>query len=137
MVIIILITFKHILKRKGECSLYNIYFYKDKNGKEPVLDYIRELKNEKSKDSRIKLKKIQDYIQILSEHGTRAGEPYIKHIDGEIWELRPLKDRIFFITWHNDGFILLHHFVKKSQKTPSREIEKAKREVANLKRRGF
>ncbi len=32
------------------------------------------------------------------EHGTAAGEPYVKHLDGEIWELRPLRDRILF--WH-------------------------------------
>lgn len=114
-----------------------IYFYKDKNGKEPVLEYLKELLSQNGKDSRIKATKIQDYINILSEHGTKIGEPYIKHIDGEIWELRPLRDRIFFAAWVNNSFVLLHHFIKKTQKTPNKEIEKAKRELKDLKERGL
>ncbi len=116
---------------------YSIYFYKDKNGKEPVLEYIKDLLSKKDKNSRIKASKIQDYINILSEHGTRAGEPFIKHIDGEIWELRPQRDRIFFVAWVNDSFVLLHYFMKKTQKTPSKEIEQAKRELKDLKERGL
>ncbi|MCF0141454.1 MAG: type II toxin-antitoxin system RelE/ParE family toxin [Mogibacterium sp.] len=88
------------------------------------------------KDSRIKVNKINDYIEILRRYGTRAGAPYIKHIDGDIWELRPLRDRIFFVAWTDDCFYLLHHFVKKTQKTPAREIDKAKRELADLRERG-
>ena len=88
------------------------------------------------KDSRIKLNKIRDYVKVLSEHGTQAGEPYIKHLDGEIWELRPLRDRILFVAWINGGYVLLHQFMKKTQKTPAREIEKAKRELADLIERG-
>ena len=117
--------------------MHTIYFYKDKNGNEPVLDYMRELACQKSKDSRIKLYKLNDYIELLSQHGTRAGEPYIKHLEDEIWELRPLRDRILFVTWLDGSFVLLHHFVKKTQKTPRREIEKAKRELKNLKERGL
>ena len=64
--------------------MYEIHFYKDKNGQEPVLNYIKDLKNHKDKDSRIKLNKINDYIQVLSEYGTLAGEPFIKHISGDI-----------------------------------------------------
>ncbi len=39
-----------------------VYFYKDKNGNEPVLDYLNELSHQNGKDSRIKLKK---YMIIL------------------------------------------------------------------------
>lgn len=46
--------------------MHTIYFYKDKNGNEPVLDYMRELASQKSKDSRIKLNKLNDYIELLS-----------------------------------------------------------------------
>ena len=117
--------------------MHTIYFYKDKKGNEPVLDYMRELACRKSKDSRIKLNKLNDYIELLSQHGTRAGEPYIKHLEDEIWELRPLRDRILFVAWLDGSFVLLHHFVKKTQKTPRREIEKAKRELKDLKERGL
>lgn len=121
---------------EGGSYLHKIYFYKDKSGKQPVLDYLRKLISKKDKDSRIKAKKINDYIEILSQYGTQAGEPYIKHLDGEIWELRPLRDRILFVAWHNGSFILLHQFMKKTQKTPAREIEKAKRELVDLMERG-
>ena len=60
----------------------------------------------------------------------------MKHLDGEIWELRPLRDRILFVAWVNGSYVLLHQFVKKTQKTPAREIEKAKREFADLIERG-
>jgi len=116
--------------------VHAIYFYKDKQGNQPVLDYMRELARHDSKDSRIKLNKLNDYIELLSQQGTRAGQPYIKHLDAEIWELRPLRDRILFVAWLDGSFVLLHHFVKKTQKTPRREIEKAKRELQDLKERG-
>lgn len=117
--------------------MHKIYFYRDKNDKEPVLDYLRELSNRKDKDSHIKANKINDYIEILKQYGTQAGEPYIKHLDGEIWELRPLRDRILFVAWYNGSYVLLHTFMKKTQKTPKREIEQAKRELADLIERGL
>lgn len=116
--------------------MHQIYFYKNKNGKEPVAEYMEELARKKDKDSRIKLNKIRDYVKILSEYGTQVGEPYIKHIDGDIWELRPLRDRILFVGWVNGSYVLLHHFMKQTSKTPAREIEKAKRELEDIVERG-
>jgi len=112
--------------------LHKIFFYKDRNGKEPVLDYMNKLSAKKDKDSRIKITKIRDYVKALSRYGTQAGEPYVKHLDGDIWELRPLRDRILFVGWVDGDFVLLHQFMKTTQKTPAREIEKAKRELADI-----
>lgn len=111
--------------------MYKIYFYADKNGREPVKEYMLSLASQKSKDSRIKLTKINDYLDALSEYGTRIGEPYVKHIEGEIWEIRPLRDRVLFAAWNGDGFVLLHYFMKQTPKTPRREIEQAKRNLAD------
>jgi phage-related protein len=116
--------------------LYDVVFYKDQNGKQPVLEYIRALALRSDKESRIKLHKIQDYIKALRTYGTLAGEPYIKHLDGEIWELRPISDRILFAAYIRNRFVLLHYFKKKTQKTPPREIEQAKRELDDIKKRG-
>lgn len=55
--------------------MYEIHFYRDKSGKQPVVDYMVGLKKKKDKDSRIKLNKINDYIQALSVYGTVIGEP--------------------------------------------------------------
>ena len=116
--------------------MYRVRFYRNRRGEQPVLDYIRSLRGREDKDSRVKLEKIDDYIEALRQYGTAAGKPYIDHIGGEIWELRPLRDRIFFVAWNGDSFVLLHHFMKKTQKTPRNEIEQAKRELADLRERG-
>ena len=116
--------------------MYQIRFYKDKNGRSLVKEYIQQLASKKDKDSRIKYNKIRDYVRILSEHGTMAGEPYIKHLSGDIWELRPLRDRILFAAWNGYGFVLLHQFMKQTQKTPPKEIERAKNNLEDYRERG-
>lgn len=97
--------------------MHKIFFYRDRSGNEPVFEYLKELTAKTDKNSRINANKINDYIEILRLYGTQAGEPYIKHLDGEIWELRPLRNRILFVAWTGDGYVLLHHFIKKTQKT--------------------
>ena len=58
--------------------MHPIYFYRDKQGRRPVIEYLDELAARKDKDSRIKLNKINDYIEALSREGTRLGKPYVK-----------------------------------------------------------
>lgn len=115
--------------------MYNVFFYKDKNGIEPVQEVIDELRFKNDKDSKIKFRKLIEYIDRLRVFGLSMNEPYIKHIDGDIWELRPSNGRVFFVCWYKGSFVLLHYFVKKTQKTPKREIEKAKRELEDIKER--
>ena len=101
-----------------------------------MLEYMQELSKNSSKDSRIKLNKINDYIQALSVYGTeQLSENYVKHLDGDIWELRPLRDRILFAGVVDGKYVLLHQFMKKTQKTPAREIKKAKNELKDFKER--
>ena len=107
--------------------MYKINIYKNANGNQPVKEYLTDLAKKTDKNSRIKLSKIDYYIEALRKYGTRAGEPFVKHINGDIWELRPLSDRFLFFGWHNNRFILLHHFTKTTKKAPPQEIEKAKR----------
>ncbi|MBR0350758.1 MAG: type II toxin-antitoxin system RelE/ParE family toxin [Clostridia bacterium] len=117
--------------------MYKIIFYTDKNGKSDLLDYINKLRSKKeNKESRIKLNKITAYINQLAKNGLSIGKPYIKHIEDDIWELRPLRDRIFFSDWNKNEFILISNFIKKTQKTPKKEIEKAKRLLKEYKERG-
>ncbi len=114
----------------------NIIFYEDRRGDSPILDYICALEQSTGKDSRIKAAKIHEYIQMLSTYGMlRISGVYTKHLEGEIWELRPLRDRILFAVVANGKYVLLHVFMKETQKTPRRENEKAKRELADFKER--
>ncbi len=109
--------------------MYEIEIYEDENGKSPIGDFLEELniKARNSKQERVRLKKITEYLQLLKAYGTRSGLPATRHIDNDIWELRPTNDRILLAYWKDKKFILLHHFVKKTNKTPKREIEHAKR----------
>ena len=100
-------------------------------------DYLSELRERSlgSKESRVLFNKIIAYIDLLKEKGTYIGEPYVKHLDGEIWELRPLSIRILFAYFNGRTVVLLHHFVKTTKTTPRREITKAKRELKDYQRR--
>lgn len=112
--------------------MFDLIFYKDKNGNSKIIDYLDELqkKAKTDKNARINREKILTYMTALMKYGTRIGTPVVKHVDGNLWELRPLSNRIFFFYWKDNKFVLLHHFIKKSQKTPPKEISKAK---SNLK----
>ena len=117
--------------------MYEIILYEDEHGNSNVKTFIRELKNKSktNKDARINYTKVVAYIDLLEELGTRIGEPVTKHLDGEIWELRPLSNRILYAFFAANEIILLHQFVKKTQKTPQREIIKAKKELDDYRRR--
>lgn len=108
--------------------MFDIEIYRDRTGYSEIAEWIKDL-NTKAitcKNSRIRLKKIVEYIEYLKAFGTQIGEPAVKHIkNSDLWELRPTRDRIFFFYWKDNTFVLLHHFVKKTQKTPSREVERA------------
>jgi len=107
--------------------MYDVEIYETENGKSEVKEYIKELQKETNKDKKIKFQKIIAYIRMLKERGLSLGEPYIKHIDEEIWELRPLRNRILFASYIDNKFVLLTIFMKQTQKTPRKEIEKAKK----------
>jgi phage-related protein len=112
--------------------LYEITFYQDSAGKQPVKEHLLALSKRTDKDSRINHNKINDYITLLRIHGLALREPYIKHLDGDIWELRPLRNRVLFFGHDGNEFVLLHHFIKKTQKTPQTEIDQAKRNMKDF-----
>jgi phage-related protein len=115
---------------------YDVEFYEDERGQCPVADWIQELDRSTSKESKSMLKKIYFQIERLENEGTGLGEPIIKHLDEQIWELRPVPNRILFGVMKGRRIILLHYFRKKTKKTPKNEIEKAKREYINWINRG-
>ncbi|MCL2343515.1 MAG: type II toxin-antitoxin system RelE/ParE family toxin [Firmicutes bacterium] len=111
--------------------MFKIEIFADRDGNSPILQFLDGLNKtaQTNKDSRIRLKIITRYFNALREYGTQVGMPFVRHIEGDLWELRPADDRFFFAYWTGKTFIILHHYVKKSQKTPLREIEQAKRNL--------
>jgi phage-related protein len=110
--------------------MYNIEFYSTEDGVSELWNFLDELQRKAatSKDARIQHKQIVLYIQLLEDHGTRLGENITKHLTEDIWELRPGNNRVLYFYHRENTYVLLHQFRKKSQKTPRREIEKAKAE---------
>ena len=115
--------------------MYEIEIYEDANGKSEIKDYMFKLNRNNSKENRVKLKKIIMYIELLSKQGLKLNEPYIKKLDKEIWELRPLRDRILFASVYKNKFVLLSCFFKDTQKTPKLHIERARKLLEDYKKR--
>ncbi|MBR1656960.1 MAG: type II toxin-antitoxin system RelE/ParE family toxin [Synergistaceae bacterium] len=115
--------------------MYKIIFYETPNGESDVRDFFDNLFHTKGKDARIQYEQFFMQVELLKKRGTNLPENITKHIDEDIWELRPGHNRIFYFCWLDDTFVLLHHFRKTTQKTPRREIEKAKRERDDYLRR--
>ena len=110
--------------------MYTVELYETQDGECQVWDFLEGLriKAATNKDARIQHKQASLYIELLQQNGTHLNENITKHLEDGIWELRPGNNRVFYFFFQDDVFVLLHQFRKKSQKTPKREIEKAKRE---------
>ena len=110
--------------------MYNVEFYETQDGKSQIWEFLEDIriKAATSKDARIQHKQASLYIELLQQNGTRLNENITKHLEDGIWELRPGNNRVFYFFFQDNTFVLLHQFRKKTQKTPKREIEKAKRE---------
>lgn len=119
--------------------MYTVEFYEKENGKSELWDFLEELRVRalKSKDARIQYKQLVQYIQLLQDNGTYLPETVTKHLEENIWELRTGINRVLFFFFRDNVFVLLHSFRKKTQKTPRRELAKAKAERDNyLVRKG-
>jgi len=85
-------------------------------------------------DTRASFERIVRLVQALGLE--RVREPYIKHIEGPIWEMR-LRGRggiarALYVTATGRRVVILRVFTKKTQKTPRREIELARRRAEEV-----
>ena len=64
-------------------------------------------------------------------------EPYVKHLEGKLWEMRmkgrERHARAAYVTALGYRVVVVHVFVKKTQKAPRREIETALRRAKEVK----
>ena len=110
--------------------MYHIEFYEDAKGYSELWDFLETLreKSHYNKDARIQYNQISMYIQLLQENGSNLPDNIVKYLGDNIWELRPGTNRVLYFFLKDNTYVLLHHFRKKSQKTPRHEIERAKSE---------
>ena len=104
-----------------------VVFYKSDSGKEPVRDWLKKLDKEDRKVIGEDIKTVQ--------FGWPLGMPLVRKIETGLWEVRIQLDRriarILF-TAHEGIMVLLHGFIKKSQKTPANDLNVAKQRMATF-----
>lgn len=97
-------------------------FY-EKGDEIPVKDFLDSL------DKKMRAKFLME-IRLLEEKGNQLREPYSKALKDGIFELRAKVgsdiSRVLYFFYYEGRIILTHGFIKKTQKTPQSEIEKAK-----------
>jgi phage-related protein len=106
-----------------------VTFYMTLAGHEPVREWLRSLhRNEK--------KQIGEDIKTV-QFGWPIGMPVVEKLDQYLWEvrtkLRNKISRVIFTVYENQ-IVLLHGFIKKSQKIPAEDLELAKKRMNGIKR---
>ena len=78
-------------------------------------------------DQRAKFLRIAELIE--AKGLDRVREPYVKHLEGPLWEIRMRGrdgiSRALYVTAKGRRAVVVRVFVKKTQKTPRREINLA------------
>ena len=104
---------------------FEVEFYEKANGEKPAKEFLLSL------DVKMRAK-MADMISILQDNGSDLREPYSKHLSEGIFELRARVKtditRVLYFFYVDRRIVLTHGFVKKTQKTPLSEIEKAMKE---------
>ena len=99
-----------------------IELYYTKHGEIPVKTFLDSL------DLKMRAKTVM-VIQLLKEYGNALREPYSKHLENGLFELRIQQSsqitRIIYFFFRGDKAILTNGFIRKTQKTPGAEIRKA------------
>ena len=74
---------------------------------------------------------------LMLQFGANLGLPHTKAIESGLFELRVKSKegiaRVFFCTKIGKKIVMLHSFIKKSQKTPKNEINIAKSRMKEVK----
>jgi len=107
----------------------DVVFYQTGSGNEPVREWLRGLSKADKRAIGSDIKTVQ--------YGWPIGMPVVRKLDAGLWEVRSRLDqrisRVLF-TVDDDTMVLLHGFIKKSQKTPKEDLQLAKDRKANLEK---
>lgn len=105
-------------------SEWTIEFYLEEDGKSPVVAFLDSL----DPKTRARFRWSMEQLRLRN---VRARPPLVRHLEGDLWELREESRtntfRIVYFFFVGRRIVLLHGFQKKTQQTPRRELEIAKR----------
>ncbi len=112
--------------------MFDLEFYALPDGQKPIEEFLDSLP--------VKMRvKALDSLDLLEEYGNQLRMPYSKALSDGIFELR-IKfsndiTRIFYFFYIGKKIIVTNGFIKKTQKTPSTELEKARKYKQDYERR--
>lgn len=103
---------------------FYVKFYETVDGEQPAKDFLNSL------DKKMRAK-MSDTIVLLRDNGNALRLPYSEFLEDGIFELRAKVgtdiSRVLYFFYVDRQIILTHGFIKKTQKTPRQEIERAKK----------
>ena len=115
----------HMHKKGGSrLAKFEVEYFEKQDGSIPVEEFLL------SQDLKMRAK-IYRLLSLLEEFGNTLREPYSKSLKDGIFEIRAKQgtdiSRVLYFFVVGQKIILTNGFVKKTQKTPSEEIELAKK----------
>jgi phage-related protein len=103
---------------------YTVEFFEKEKGVFPAEQFVL------SQDYAMRAK-LYRLMELLEEKGNQVREPYSKHIDDGIFEIRAKQGsditRVLYFFTSGKKIIMANGFVKKTPKTPKAEINLAKK----------
>jgi len=105
-----------------------VVFFRTERGSEPVREWLKSLSLDEMRTIGEDIKTVQ--------FGWPLGMPIVRKIETGLWEVRSRSvDRIarILFTIQNGRMVLLHGFIKKSNKTPQDDLSLARRRLAQLR----
>jgi phage-related protein len=110
--------------------ILSVRFYKTETDNEPVREWLLERDVEARKAIGTDIKTVQ--------FGWPLGMPLVRKMETELWEIRcdlPNGIARVFFSVIDSNMILLHGFVKKSQKTPENDLKITRQRLALLRQK--
>lgn len=108
---------------------FDILVYGNEHGESPIVDFLEAVSVKERA-------KCLAYITLLAEHGNRLTSQFIRHIEGDLWELRPefggVEMRFFYFIWMPTALVVVHALKKKAGKARRRDIELALKRVGEI-----
>jgi phage-related protein len=105
-----------------------VRFYRSAAGSEPVLEWLRSLNREDRRAIGLDLMRIQ--------LGWPVGMPLVRSLKGGLWEMRSRlpsqRTARLLLCFHENKLVVLHGFIKKTQKTPIEDLALAKRRMKEV-----
>jgi phage-related protein len=116
---------------------WSIEFYVLENDESPIATWYD------AQNSKVQAKLLHVF-ELLEELGIEVGMPHVKPLGDKLYEIRIRVDssacakgdrhnfRVIYFAYTDRRFILLHGFQKKTQKTPSKELEMARKYIEDF-----